>query len=272
MCSWRAVTKEEIGEDLANWVKSPAGTYPEIDNYADTLGGTAWREVKKEAAAATTREFKQFTSNIQANKELVNSTIDTWSNLSNQEKSSLYSYTIGSDSINMQLRGLLKKYNPTAAREADLMKSAIDKSVINSDIVVNRSIGNPGIAKLLGVDSVESINESLLGKVVTDDGFTSTSAGEAIWDFANSKFTLEIKVPKGTKGIYSEPFAYYGGGRQKKVCGWDGANKFLSSSSEEQMEVILQSGTSFRVNAIEKGEKISKIILEVVAQGGKSIV
>jgi hypothetical protein len=39
MCAWRAVMKEEIGEDLANWVNSPAGTYPDIDNYAEFLAG-----------------------------------------------------------------------------------------------------------------------------------------------------------------------------------------------------------------------------------------
>lgn len=256
----------DIADELADWAEGKPNK--SMDKWFKSMHpsrgekeeNTKVSEVKAELIE---KKYKEFTDNFLTDRELLSSTKGIWNELTPSERSSLYEYTIGSGSINSYLRGKSnKKPSRSIINRARNIQSAIDKSELPFDMKLNRSISDTGIKSLLNVNSIDDINDSILGNVVSDKAFISTSAGKTIWDFSDNHFNLEILAPKGTKGIYAEPFAYYGGGNQKRKPPEELYD--LSIRSEKQMEVILQAGTKFRVNEIKKSETISTVVLEII--------
>lgn len=257
---------DDIADELADWAKGKSN--PGMDKwfksmYPDSEEREKNTKISGVRAELIEKKYKEFTDNYLTDRELLPSTKGIWDELTSSERSSLYEYTIGSDSINSYLRGKSnKKPSRSIINRARNIQSAIDKSELPFDMRLNRSISDTGIKSLLNVNSIDDINDSILGNVVSDKAFISTSAGKTIWDFSDNHFNLEILAPKGTKGIYAEPFAYYGGGNQRRKPPEELYD--LSIRSEKQMEVILQAGTKFRVNGIKKSETISTVVLEVI--------
>jgi hypothetical protein len=113
----------------------------------------------------------------------------------------------------------------------------------------------------------ESLNSStdpssLIGKVGKNDLFTSChTARDGAFTKATSTgsvndVVLSIYMPKGTKGVYTEPFASFGDEknpykRGKNGFNWDGKKR--NETPSDQVEFLLQRGAKFRITKAVKG-------------------
>lgn len=122
------------------------------------------------------------------------------------------------------------------------LTSMIDKSSCPHDVRLERGTRLDGIAALFGVSisklqsgDTNTLNAMLVGKVGKDEGFTScgSSTGSG---FSSYPAILHIDCPAGTKMLYMEPFAAYGGDApydaaamyntsRKPWSYWDGKSK-----------------------------------------------
>ena len=66
-----------------------------------------------------------------------------------------------------------------------------------------------------------------------------------------SSFVYNIYCPKGTKGIYAEPYSRFGSLRSDGY-NWDGKSGAHHFGSTKELEVILQRGTKFRILKVER--------------------
>lgn len=169
-----------------------------------------------------------------------------WRSLSDVERYALYAYT-GSDydSINGQLR---KGKDNGCEESIEAITKAINKSSL-PDIWLQRGISTESAARFLKVDQSVIDNAldndggiaDLIGRRGYDEAFMSCGSTENTgMGFQNVQ--LHIFCPKGTKGIYTEPFSAFGLGMPFE---WDGVSTQQKFSSE--FETILQRGTSVEV-------------------------
>jgi len=103
-----------------------------------------------------------------------------------------------------------------------------------------------------------ALNRKFAGVPVTDDAFIST--GAAADAGFNDKISYEILAPKGTKGIYTEPFSHYGGTNTSGT--WDG--KQAESYVSTEAEMLLQAGTTFIVEEIKMVAQKVTVVLKVM--------
>lgn len=188
-----------------------------------------------------------------------------WNSLSKEEKQALWRYTSGSGPFNRPLRGYDRSwYNFKGIGKVPLNNegqehgirnaaSAISKSKYDFDIWLQRGIEtDSGLSKFLqiSVDEIRNcsqaeLEEKLLGKVVKDEAFLSTSGAKGR---GFSGHIINLYAPEGTEMIYAEPFSEYGRGAQSP--NWDGVSK--QSSFGYEFEVILNKGYNYRVTKVEK--------------------
>ncbi len=171
-----------------------------------------------------------------------------WNELDEDTKSDLYSYTQTAYTyMNDSLRSGNVK-TPEINEKIDRVTKALDKSEFQEDVVLRRGINRQAAEKMFGLpkgylspdNHTSESNISMVGRVGTDDAFVSTGASEGTG--FNSNVSMEIYVPKGTKGMYVEPFSSHGLGDKRS---WDGKSKQKYFSSE--CEIILQRGCTFQV-------------------------
>lgn len=165
-----------------------------------------------------------------------------WSTLSNEEKLVLTKYTQTYSYLNERLRKIryvgdrpLDEY----VRDLPLLTSAIEKSTISENIVVRR--GTDDFITSAGKD----LSSLKAGDQFIDGAFLSTSAHKDHGFF--KAYNLEIAVPKGSKGIYAEPFSHFndkGKYNFDKNKLWNGKNKETLGS---EREIILQRGSRLEV-------------------------
>ena len=129
------------------------------------------------------------------------------------------------------------------------MTEAIGACTIDRDIIIPRGSGRDSVANLLGCDPDELLDNDFLktciGRDMTDHAFMS--CGTSIGTGMSKQCRLEIYCPKGTKGMYAEPFSACGKGDK---INWDskrtdGRSKQSSFSGEQEM--ILQRNTTLRI-------------------------
>jgi hypothetical protein len=145
------------------------------------------------------------------------------------------------------------------------LKSAIDKSRIQNNMWLFRGSDKQSLSGMLGVEesklipsNAERLNKKFSGVPVKDNGFFST--GIAADAGFNNTINYEILAPKGTKGIYAEPFSAFGGTNSTGT--WDGIEKGTFIDSEAEM--ILQAGTEFEIKSITTiGGKLT-VVMEVI--------
>ncbi len=195
----------------------PNYTYTEADQKAVELN----RERFKKAFRAETGH--------DVSRKLEGTTKKVWEGCSQEAKDALEGYTDDEyESINDALRyGVTSngEYN----RKIEHITGAIENSVLDTDMILHRGIGKASAEKMFGLppgymDSPGRL--SLNGRVGTDDAFMSTGGAEGT-GFSYKDVKLEIMAPKGTKGLYCEPFSAH------------------ANSSE--CEVLLQRGTSLQI-------------------------
>lgn len=103
------------------------------------------------------------------------------------------------------------------------------------------------ITDLSQVIGKEGINKPFMSTAHTK-GYGFVGNGE---DDVTSSFVYNIYCPKGTKGIYTEPYSNFGRLRDKGYE-WDGKEGAHSYGVLMELEVLLQRGTKFRVTKVQR--------------------
>lgn len=222
---------------------------------------------------------EKFESREKADKLLRPETERLWNKLSDQERESAFKYTEGSGRFNRPLRGYGSSWgdyigvgkvdldNEGAAQYIKGLEKAIEKSEVPKDMWLFRGSDKQSLASLLGVakekvipSKVDILNKKFVGKRIQDPAFFST--GIAADAGFKDTIAYEVLVPKGTKGIYAEPFSAYG---ETNTSGtWDGKEKGLSVGIEA--EFILQAGTSFKIIEIKNVNGKVTVVMQVIKQ------
>lgn len=220
---------------------------------------------------------KRFASRTEADKMFRPWTEEAWQRLSPEEKLGAYRYTCGSKPFNRPLRGYDGSWdnfvgvgkvpldNEGAGQLILDLKNGINKVELKEDVWLFRGSDQQSLAGLLGIDKdkiipskVEALNRKFTGKPIKDEAFFST--GITADSGFHDKISYEILAPRGTKGIYAEPFSRYGG--TNSTGDWNGKEKL--SSVELEAEVILQAGTSFEVKEIKLVSDKITVVLKVI--------
>lgn len=157
----------------------------------------------------------------------------------------------------------------------------IDRSSYNHPIQLERGIGLDGLTALFNVSvrelrnaSVSTLNARMVTRVGKDEAFSScaSSAGQG---FNTSDAIMHIDCPAGTKMLYMEPFAAYGGDAPYNAASmygtgrtphqyWDGKSKQTKFGTQD--ETLLQRGTSFRCTKVERKNGKLHVYAQVVSQ------
>lgn len=165
---------------------------------------------------------------------------------------------------NEPLRGMT--YYGVKGRNAqvdiDNLTNLINRSSYNFDKWLQRGEGYSGFSGKFGVDlSGMTVKEdqSLIGKIGEEKAFLSCA--DAKGSGFSGNIIYNIYCPKGTKGLYAEPFSAYGNGGGMS---WDGVQ--AQSSFGYEAEVLLQRGTKFRIAKITKSGSQWYVDLDVIGQ------
>lgn len=152
------------------------------------------------------------------------------SSLSDMEKRALDNYTSsGYITINDHLRHNTDVY-ANVSRDISALRDAIDRSSVPNNIIVYRGVRQPFLDSL----------RARVGDVFTDAGFVSTTFDK---DLAVGRSYrqgyIELRVPQGTRG---------------------GIGSFSES------ELILQSGTKFRIVSVDSDYVLDSSVVKIVAE------
>lgn len=191
-----------------------------------------------------------------------------WRNSSKEEKKALHSYTssfhapinTGIGGAKGNLNKIDDKYKHTV-QTITIMDEKMKQCPVASDIIVFRGESIKVFGLILGLkkkeqdeirhalgrgfpqDFINKMNTNYSGKIITRHSFTSCGIAEGKGFTANSHpIQLRIAVPKGTLGIYAEPFSAYGLGDK---LDWDGYSKQKDFSQED--EIILNRGLKMHI-------------------------
>lgn len=262
----------KVQSDLKNVEKS---------GIIDTAVDDAFSQARKDAAmwAKSTKE---------ADALLRDKCGEVWRTSPPIQKNAIYDYTQSYHKFNEPLRGIeygsekflgvgnvdldqigvkYSGWKPGAMRkEINAMTDIIEKSVYQEDFWLQRGCRFKGMDKFFNVpmDKLQHASQSelealLLGTTPTEYGFCS--CGVAKGKGFSGDIILNIYAPSGTQMMYVEPFSAFGNGGGKS---WDGLKP--QSSFEQESEIILQQGTTFRVTKVEKTPGMIYIDLEVIGQ------
>lgn len=182
-----------------------------------------------------------------------------WKKWTQNEKEVAYNYTSGSSYINEPLYTTYysTKYGihgeiRNSWNDINTLTSMIDKTKpFDRDVWLNRGASAGEFFGQFGkdLDIYRSNPEKLIGLTGVQKPFMSTGHTKS-WGFvddgeeATARVMYNIYCPKGTKGIYTEPYSAFGTGG----IGWDGKTK---TPIRNEVEVILQRGCKFRVTKAE---------------------
>lgn len=204
------------------------------------------------------------------------------------QKNAIYDYTQSYHKFNEPLRGIeygsekflgvgnvdldqigvsYQGWKPGQMRkEINAMTDIISKSTYKEDFWLQRGCRFKGMDKFFNVpmDRLQSATQAeleqlLLNTTPTEYGFCS--CGVAKGKGFSGDIILNIYAPSGTQMMYVEPFSAFGNGGGKN---WDGIAK--QGSFGQELEIILQQGTKFRVTKVEKTPGMIYIDLEVIEQ------
>jgi hypothetical protein len=210
----------------------------------------------------------------EADQKLREKCKDVWLAARQEEKYGCYYYTHTYCPINEPLRGQTYIGNSTKLNEAQSqiphITNMCNRSQYNFDMWVQRGVRYDN---MLGVDlssmSVSDAEHTLIGKVVEERAFCSCGVAKGT-GFSSKPVIFNIYCPKGTKGMYLEPFSYYGHGVNGKLgTNYDDGIKWLGgkqASFGSESEILLQRGTKFKVTKINKSGGVWYVDVEVVEQ------
>lgn len=223
------------------------------------------------------------TSSQQADAVLRTTSGMAWRNATQSQKEAIVGYTGSYRGINQPLRGYVYRRDvigtgkfvgvgkvnlDEGGRGSDIndMTSMIDRCELPLDMKFSRGTDRAGMGQHYGVpqelfDNVdeEGLKKALIGKEVVEYGFMSTSAtSNSVYSDKSVQST--IYAPRGSKGIYAEPFSLYGEG---DAIEWDGVSGQVYFGDET--EFIFQQGTRKKVTNVRV--EYGKIVIEEVVIG-----
>lgn len=200
-----------------------------------------------------------------------------WKKWTQNEKEVAYNYTSGSSYINEPLYTTYysTKYGVhgeirNSWNDINTLTNMIDKTKpFDRDVWLNRGVSAGEFFGQFGkdLDMYRSNPEKLIGLTGVQKPFMSTGHTKS-WGFvddgeeATARVVYNIYCPKGTKGIYTEPYSAFGTGG----IGWDGKTK---TPIRNEVEVILQRGCKFRVTKAEYKNGQWFIDLDLIEQPAK---
>lgn len=185
-------------------------------------------------------------TSLHKNNDFLNKLINNFnvleSKCTSEEKNALNYYTSSAYSyINEHLRGIYETSNDKVLNSIELCKKALSKLSFDEDVYVRRGSDKTSLAGIISTISGKSIGEeeinisknmkSLIGQVVEDKGFMSTTPLEDA-GFAPNGVEYVIKLPKGTNAAYVAPISEF----------------------EHEQEILIQAGTRFVIEYVEKKE------------------
>lgn len=124
------------------------------------------------------------------------------------------------------------------------LQSKIDDLQKQLDSIDVSNIITSDLSKIIGK---EGLNKSFMSTAHTK-GYGFVGSGE---NKVTSHCVYNIYCPKGTKGIYTEPYSRYGR-LWDDGYKWDGKDGVHSYGGSMELEVILQRGTRFRVTKVQR--------------------
>lgn len=200
-----------------------------------------------------------------------------WKKWTQNEKEVAYNYTSGSSYINEPLYTTYysTKYGVhgeirNSWNDINTLTNMIDKTKpFDRDVWLNRGASAGEFFGQFGkdLDMYRNNPEKLIGLTGVQKPFMSTGHTKS-WGFvddgeeATARVVYNIYCPKGTKGIYTEPYSAFGTGG----IGWDGKTK---TPIRNEVEVILQRGCKFRVTKAEYKNGQWFIDLDLIEQPAK---
>lgn len=147
-------------------------------------------------------------------------------------------------------------------RKIKTLQSKIDDLQKQLDSVDISNIITSDLSKIIGK---EGLNKPFMSTAHTK-GYGFIGSGE---NQVTSHCVYNIYCPKGTKGIYTEPYSRYGR-LWDDGYKWDGKDGTHSYGGSMELEVVLQRGTRFRVTKVQRqfnnGEFRWFIDIEVIDQ------
>lgn len=240
-------------------------------------------QAKKDAAkwfrAADPKSYAQIDQAFRdADKYMSQYAEDMWKNLTKEEKMVLWLYTDGSKYINDEMLQYFGKGSycnklvsvidgtvRNGLEDGNLLTSIIEKAPALKEGVWMQS--GKSLGAMEGIFGVRLNSKtdlsSLVGKEGSSEIFMSChSARDGAFTKhmstgSTNEVVLTIYMPKGTKGVYMEPFASFGDEssalkRGKKGFEWNG--KYTGEEPSNQVEFVLQRGSKFRITKAVKGD------------------
>lgn len=269
---------------------SPTGANMGSNGLAGLAAATTIYKAKnfKSKALATLRKIKMLDEDT-ADNVLCGVIGKVWKKASNEEKNAAFEYTHSYSKYNEPLRGIVYGtgqyvgpgnvdmenigiqyggYKPgEVKKKINALTNIIDKCSLPKDMQLIRGCNYSGMDKMLGVslswlqNASDSELQSLVGGKATDYGFMSTGCADGK-GFDHKDVIMTIYAPKGTKGMYVEPFSMYGEGA--KGTYWDGEEKFHYYGGEQ--EVVLQRSTTLQVKSVKRANGRLYLEMQVVNQ------
>lgn len=161
-----------------------------------------------------------------------------WNSLDKIDQRAITWYTgHGYEDMNKYLRGISDSIDDKNAKAIERVSDALSKTTIKENVVVARGMGgDEAMTGLLNISVSEleqllSDNpEGLVGMVMRENGFLSTTVDPKINATFKSKYELKLNVPAGTHGAYIAPVTRF----------------------KDEHELLLDKGTAFRIDAVKE--------------------
>lgn len=257
MCTMEPETDmDKTIDQLADWVNSPDGTYPEIDQFASKFG-----YVPNVGANSGNPSFNrdkwdmQFRSQADQKARFEGWTVDFKAQTTVAERRSVKVYTGESyKDVNRYMRGLsnidaTSKAGAKTINNAENIRSALAKASTPEQCIVRRGSSFNSFSNMLGEGKITmpkdytereaykqtlaatfaSRKDELVGTVVTDPSFMSTTPIEPKGFSKGVNYI--INVPQGAHAAYISPL----------------------SQHKNESEMLLQAGSKFIVEDIVDG-------------------
>lgn len=267
-------------EQIAGWGKKQAQQVVQtnkkaVADYAAKHAAAALHKSPESSIINT--EVWKFTDRKKADTAFRPLTETVWPKLTASERQAAFRYTEGSGVFNRPLRGYDGSWdrfvgvgkvpldNEGAGTMIRDLQGAVAKVDLPADTWLFRGSDQQSLAGLLGIDkskiipsNIDVLDRKFQGETVRDRAFFSTGVS-ADAGFSD-KIAYEVFAPKGTHGLYAEPFSRYGA--TNNTGDWDG--KETSAAVGSEAEMILPAGTKFKVLKIKVVDGKLTAVLEVL--------
>lgn len=168
-----------------------------------------------------------------------------------------------------------KNGNATYGRVITDLTKAIDKMELPDDVYLVRGSGNDGLAgllesimpfedakNLLDNGDIKSLKALIEGNTVVNHAFTSTAVASGTGFGGNVSY--KIYAPRGTHGIYAEPQSYFGDTVGMRAELYKTGQRYSGVGGEA--EIIIQRGTSYRIESIDYDGYKYHVRMDIVEQ------